>query len=366
MDGKKTYHVLGLMSGSSLDGLDIAHCKFEFENDKISWRILQAATLPFEDKWKIRLKALPEQSALDFYKTHTYFGHYMGELTNRFLEENQISPDFIASHGHTIYHYPNKLLTCQIGDGAALACKTGLPVICDFRSHDIALKGEGTPLAPTADRFLFPEYDFLLNLGGIANLTYQGNRKRVAFDVTPCNQVLNFLANLKGVPYDENGNMASQGKLLPELYDFLNKYPFYYLPPPKSLDNRQLGSEFLSKVLSYEAGVEDKLHTCCHVFASQISQSILNYHTDNINSKILVSGGGTYNTFLISCLEYYLEGKIQLIIPNKEIIEFKEALLMALMGLLRVLNSVNCFSEITGAMSDSIGGAIYQGLNKQI
>ncbi len=365
MGSKKIYHILGLMSGSSLDGLDIAFCKFELDEGKINWEILQAETLSYDLKWKLRLLDLPHHTALDFAKTHTYFGHYMGELVNTFIHKHNIEADFIASHGHTIFHYPEKLLTVQIGDGAALASKTGLPVICDFRSHDLALEGEGTPLAPTADHYLFPEYDFLLNLGGIANITHQKNGKRTAFDITPLNQVLNELAMHEGLEYDEDGNLAQSGAFIPELYEYLNRYPYYHKPLPKSLDNQNIKKQFIPKVLNFESSNANKLHTCCKVFGYQIAQVIASFGV-NDHSKILVTGGGAFNVFLMNCIQEELGKKMEIRLPSKEIIMFKEALLMALLGLLRVENNINCFSEITNALSDSIGGAIYQGIKKHI
>lgn len=362
---KKQYNIIGLMSGSSLDGLDIAFCEFDLtESDNIQWNIVEARTYPFSEKWQLRLEKLPEQNALTYAKTHTYFGHYMGELVNKFIEETNLQPDFIASHGHTMFHYPNQMMTSQIGDGAALAVITGFPVIADFRTHDIALGGEGTPLAPTVDKYLFPEYDFLLNLGGIANLTYQSKNKRIAYDITPCNQILNALANLLNKEYDDNGILAKSGNMLPKLEQVLNKFPFYNKPFPKSLDNQFIINHFLPKVLLIEGSINDKLHTCCKVFGKQIATNINDLSIDN--SQLLVSGGGAYNTFLIDCIKEHLNSNIEFTIPSSLIINYKEALLMALLGLLRIENRTNCFSEITGASNDSIGGAIYQGTKKFI
>ncbi len=360
-----SYHAIGLMSGSSLDGLDIAYCHFDIKNDQIKWEILEAETLAYDEKWQLRLSELPNQSALHFAKTHTYYGHYTGELVNQFLTKHNIDPDFIASHGHTIYHYPNKLFTCQIGDGAAIAAKTGLPVICDFRSHDVALEGEGTPLAPTIDKYLFPEYRFLLNLGGIANITYQLKGEQIAFDITPCNQVLNSLSELLGLEYDHNGENAAKGELIVPLYNFLNQYPFYKREHPKSLDNQDIKTKYLAKVLSYEASIQDKLHTGCKVFGHQIAQSILALQP-NEDDKLLITGGGAYNSFLLQCLSDELKEKLIIVKPSNQIIEYKEALLMALLGVLRVENKENCFAQITKAQSNSIGGAIYQGIKKHI
>lgn len=362
----KQYKILGLMSGSSLDGLDIALCSFNYENEQIlDWDIIRAETLPYEDKWVARLSMLPEQNALTYAKTHTYFGHYMGELVNQFLENTTEKIDYIASHGHTIFHYPNQMMTAQIGDGAALAMKTGLPVISDFRTSDIALQGEGTPLAPTVDYYLFPKYNFLLNLGGIANLTYQYQDKRVAYDVSPCNQILNALAREMNIPYDPNGQIAATGQIIPELETRLHQFPYYQKPFPKSLDNQYLTQSFLPKVLNQEGTIEDKMHTCCQVFGKQIAENILQFQHFESN-KILSTGGGTYHAFLLDCIQKRLGNTFQIVKPSHTIIDYKEALLMALLGLLRIHHRPNCFSAITGASNDTIGGAIYQGRIKTI
>lgn len=364
---KNKYNIIGLMSGSSLDGLDIALCEFEYaDKEQINWKIIAAKTYEYSSKWQLRLEKLPEQSALVYAKTHSYFGHYMGEFVNQFIEETGADPDCIASHGHTIFHYPNQTMTAQIGDGAALAAKTGLPVISDFRTHDIALQGEGTPLAPTVDRYLFSEYEFLLNLGGIANVTQQTAEKRIAFDITPCNQILNALANLLNLEYDEDGQIAASGTSISELEKLLNTFPFYRKTYPKSLDNQFIIHKFLPKVLEFEGSIADKMHTCCKVFGQQIAKSINQLKNDNQDSKVLVTGGGAYHSFLIHCIQEQLNPSINLILPNSIIIEYKEALLMALLGFLRIQNQTNCFSEITGARQDSIGGAIYQGTKKYI
>ena len=213
------------MSGSSMDGLDIAYCQFQIEEKrKISWQVLKAETIRYPEKWQVRLGQLVHQDALTFAKTHTYFGHYMGELVNHFIKKHKISPDFIAAHGHTIFHYPMDRVTIQIGDGAALAATTGLPVINNFRTHDIALNGEGTPLAPIADKYLFPDYDFYMNIGGIANITCNANGKHVAFDIGPANQVLNILANQLGLPYDDKGAIARKGIVNPAILKELKQF----------------------------------------------------------------------------------------------------------------------------------------------
>ena len=375
---KKQYHAIGLMSGSSLDGLDIAWCRFDLAEPESTtfpisdWELLKAETLPLSETWVTRLANLPQQNGLTFSKTHTYFGHYMAELVNAFLAKHQIEPDFIASHGHTVFHHPEKLMTSQIGDGAALAALTGYPVVSGFRTQDLALHGEGAPIAPIADRFLFNGYDFYMNIGGIVNITSQTPNKTIAFDIAPANQILNQLANTLGQAYDHNGQIAATGEIDANLMTTLNNNPYFQKSYPKSLDNQWVLQEVLPIYLASDAAVNDKLHTACHHMALQTAQSIdqIIAH-EKLNKKqyrMLVTGGGALNVFLMECLQKHCNEKtnITIVLPDIQIIQFKEAALMALMGLLRVCNLPNCIATVTGAKRDSIGGAIYQGHKKQI
>lgn len=373
-DQTKTYQVIGLMSGSSLDGLDIAFCELTIHpsNANIDWKLIRADTIPYPEKWQNRLANLPDQDGFVFAQTNTYFGHYLGELVNQFIDKYQIDPDFIASHGHTIFHHPAKRLTVQIGDGAALAAITGYPVINDFRTHDIAINGEGTPIAPAADRYLLKGYDFYLNIGGIANITCDTTSKYIAFDTGPANQILNSLAQLVGQEYDEDGKLAKQGKLLPELLNSIDQINYFQQSYPKSLDNQWIRQNILPLYLSYEGSIEDKLHTACIQLAKQTALAIERIlQKEKINKptyKMIISGGGALNKFLVNSLEEYCQksASISIEIPSQEIILFKEAILMALMGVLRVENKANCFASVTGAKWDTIGGAVFQGKKKFI
>lgn len=362
------------MSGSSLDGLDLALCRFETENGDITdWQLLQADTLPFSLKWETRLRNLPIQNALTFAQTNTYFGHYMGELVQEFLAEfPEIQLDFIASHGHTIYHYPERRLSVQIGDGAALAAVTGYPVVCDFRTQDVAIDGEGAPIAPIADKLLLPGYDFYLNLGGIANITCAVGEKHIAFDVGGANQVLNILANQLGKAYDENGELARGGAFNEEVFEVVNELPYFQKSYPKTLDNQWVAQHFFPLYLEANLPVEDKLRTATEQLAFQIAEAIRQIlKKEKIPTrpfKMLATGGGAFNTFLIEKIQEYCASiaDIEMVVPSAAVVQFKEAVLMALMGLLRVENQVNCLKSVTGARRDTIGGAIYQGWRKQI
>lgn len=374
----KTYHSIGLMSGSSLDGLDIAYCTFRVSQDdpkqspKVEWQLVHAETVPFSEQWVARLYHLPKQDALSFSKTHTYFGHYMGELVNAFIQKNYIDPDFIASHGHTVFHYPDQRMTMQIGDGAALAAVTGFPVINNFRTQDIAINGEGTPLAPIADKLLFEGYDFYMNIGGIANITCNANGKFIAFDTAPANQVLNALALQLGFDFDKDGAIAAKATMDQELFGAMQEIDYFTLPYPKSLDNSWIQQSFLPTLMQDEASSEDKLRTYTDFIAYQTAQSIeqiiLTEKIKKSTFKLFITGGGALNTFLINSIQKYCNEKqtVEIIIPERNIIEFKEAVLMALMGVLRVENIPNCMQSVTGAKRDTIGGAIFQGSKKTI
>jgi anhydro-N-acetylmuramic acid kinase len=364
----KTYHAIGLMSGSSLDGLDIAFCKFEVENENISaWELLKAETIPFSEMWQSRLAHLPTQSALIYAKTHAYFGHYMGELVIDFMSRNSILPDFIASHGHTIFHHPDKRMTAQIGDGGALAATTGLTVIADFRTQDIAIGGEGTPLAPVADKYLFGGYDFYLNIGGIANVSCNVNGKMVAFDIGGANQVLNGLAYLVNQEYDDGGKIAEQGEVVNALLQEVNSVDYFSRKYPKSLDNQWVVQNLLKKYREYPESVENRMRTAVEQLAQQtvlaVLQIIENESLPNKKYRMLATGGGVFNTFLMQRMQELFKEKIDLeiMVPEKEIIGFKEAILMTFLGVLRLENLPNCLASVTGARRDTIGGAIYSG-----
>ena len=365
----KTYYAIGLMSGSSLDGLDIAYCQIDWEKDQVhDWKIIQSETLPFSEKWQNRLSGLPMQSALIFAKTDTYFGYYLAELIQQFIDKYQPPQiDFIASHGHTIFHEPDNRISIQIGSGAAIAALTGITTITDFRTQDIALEGEGAPLAPLADKYLFGGYDFYLNIGGIANLSAFLDNQWLALDTSPANQVLNTLAQLKGKDFDEGGLWASQGEVQEELLRQAAHFEYYDLPAPKSLGNAWIRKHILPVYLASEHTIEDKLATACEHIAIELAKSIsrLLAKTNSKQSafKMLLSGGGIYNDYLIKTIYEYCQqvAPIELIIPSNEIIDFKEAALMALLGVLRIEGIPNSLKSATGAKRDTVNGAIYRG-----
>ncbi len=359
---KRVFRVLGLMSGSSLDGLDVALCRFETEETSahLSWEMEQATTVPFSEMWRERLYFLPQQDALIFAKTHVYFGRYLSELIQPFLSKLSIAPDLIAAHGHTVFHHPDARYTVQIGDGAALSVLSGIPVVCDFRSPDVALDGEGAPVVPIVERDLFPEYDFFLNIGGIANMSFRSPEGMVAFDICAANQALNYLAQAMGQPFDEEGQLASRGIVVPDLLDQLNDLPYFRKPFPKSLSNQWVQERIFSILQQHPSGVADKMRTMVEHIAYQVVQHAHLFLEASVRTKMLVTGGGAFNVFLIGVLSQQLSDKgIQLEVPSVQVVEFKEALLMAYMGYLRYQGQINCLSSATGAQRDTIGGCIY-------
>jgi anhydro-N-acetylmuramic acid kinase len=353
------YRVLGLMSGTSLDGLDIAQCTFEKQGEKWKYTIERTTTYSYPNEWINKLANAENLSGLELMMLHNEFGNFMGNCVNLFLE-NIIAPiDFIASHGHTIFHQPQKGLTLQIGNGACLAAQTGITTICDFRTLDVAYGGQGAPLVPIGDKLLFGEYDYCLNLGGFANISYQdASEKRLAYDVCPVNIVLNQLVQERGLSFDPDGSIASQGNPDQSLLQELDNLNFYKKNGPKSLGKEWVLSEILPLISKYNLTLEDKLNTFCY----HITHQFLNVINSKKEAKILVTGGGAHNKFLIGLFKASALAK--LIIPSHEVIEYKEALIFALLGVLRFRNEVNCLSSVTGAKKDNIGGILFTSLKK--
>ena len=345
------------MSGTSLDGVDLAYCHFVKENSTWKFEIRSAITIEYSTLWKKKLSTLHSQDALLFANTQAEYGHYLGILVNDFIGKNKLSVDFIASHGHTIFHQPQHIFTSQIGDGAAIAAECGLPVVCDFRSKDIALGGQGAPLVPIGDQQLFSQYDFCLNFGGIANISFDLKKSRIAFDVCPCNIVLNYFSAQLGKEYDDGGKIAATGKLNESLFKQLNALPFYAIHSQKSLGREDIEGDFFPLLNSSEISVEDKLNTFCEHIAFQVSNVIKNSRPETGNNKLLITGGGAFNSYLVSRIRE-LSG-IEIIIPDETIIQFKEALIFAFLGVLRWRGEVNCLKSVTGARVDSVSGAIY-------
>jgi anhydro-N-acetylmuramic acid kinase len=354
----KTYKVIGIMSGTSLDGLDLAYCHFIKEQDLWNFEILKAETIEYDAGRRDGLTKIMEKSALDITLLHASLGSFIGKEVALFIKKHSLTPDFVSSHGHTIFHQPSKSVTLQIGSGAHLSAGCGLPVVCDFRSLDVALGGQGAPLVPIGDKLLFSDYEFCLNLGGIANISFEYHKKRIAFDICPVNIVLNQLALSLGHPFDEGGLLAKKGKVNNDLLKLFNAADFYKQAYPKSLGKEWVDKNIFPLLQASKISVEDKLCTFCEHIAVQINAVITNAGLSS-SSKLLITGGGAFNQFLINRIKALSSGKVNVAVPDKNTIMFKEALIFAFLGVLRVRNEVNCLSSVTGASKDNMGGALY-------
>jgi len=349
----KTYSIIGMMSGTSLDGVDLAHCTFEETETGYTYELGVCETIPYSEIWLNRLKTLPAASAIEFAETHSAYGRYIGSLISDFVKRNSISADFVASHGHTIFHNPAKHYTSQIGEGASIADECGLPVLFDFRTGDIAAGGKRDPLVPVGDELLFGKYDYCLNLGGFANISMQVNGKRIAFDISPANIILNHIAGQKGKPFDRNGEMAASGTLDAELLQTLNSLGYYHLLPPKSLGREWIEKEILPILPLYNISPEDGACTFCEHIAIQIAACLQN----DSSKKVLITGGGAFNAYLIQRIKSHTT--VELVIPDNKTVNYKEALVFAFLGLLRMQGKPNCLASVTGASRDISGGAVY-------
>lgn len=357
--------IIGLMSGTSLDGLDMALCEF---SDDHHFNLIAAETYNYPASWQGRLASLHQATAEEFARTDAELGHFFGDCVNHFREKYPGRVDFIASHGHTVFHQPNNNVateegskgvgfTTQIGDGSAIHAVTGLPVVCDFRRLDVALGGQGAPLVPMGDRLLFGEYDACINLGGIANISYESGGQRIAYDIAPCNMALNHLAGLQGMTYDPGGELARSGEVITHLLARLETLEYYHVPAPKTLGKEWFLKCFLSYIEPFASQpICNLMRTVSeHIalrLAASITQSGVEMH------RILVTGGGANNQFLLELLKEKI-GNIEIDSIDQRIIDFKEAIIFALLGYLRVKGEVNTLASVTGASRDSCGGAIY-------
>lgn len=358
------YRAIGVMSGSSLDGLDLAFVEFEETGGKWSYAITASACYEYEPEWLEKLQSATTMNSYDYMILHTAYGKYIGEKINLFIDENNLHHrvQIIGSHGHTTFHAPQLGMTHQLGDGAAIAAITNINVVSDLRNMDVALGGQGAPIVPVGEKLLFNDVDILLNLGGIANISFNKD-EYLAFDVCAANRVLNLLANNAGKQYDEDGNIAAGGKINDELLEELNSLDYYAKPYPKSLAN-SFGTETVYPLIKkYNLSNEDALRTYTEHIAVQISNVMKSEKNDfmaNGLTTMLVTGGGAHNKFLIERLQALLP-EIEIIIPESELINNKEALIMALLGILRWREENTVLSSVTGASRNSIGGAVWMG-----
>jgi len=351
----KQYHVIGVMSGTSLDGVDLAHIKFEINNNKWSYEIYECDTISYSTEMISKLKNGINFSLTELSDLNTEYTNLLGKIISEFITKNKISNiDAICSHGHTILHQPQNGFTLQIGNLPEIAKIVKQKVICDFRVQDVKLGGQGAPLVPIGDRILFSEYDYCLNLGGFSNISFEENNQRIAFDISPVNTVLNFYANIFGLEYDDKGKISANGNLNSELFEELNQLEFYQKSFPKSLGFEFVKESVLPILESYQISTEDKMRTFTEHIAFQIGKIL-----QSKSGKLLVSGGGVYNDFLIGRMKKHLP-TIEIIIPDEKTIKFKEALIFALLGVLKLRNEINVLASVTGAKHDHCSGEIYE------
>ncbi len=350
------------MSGTSLDGLDVAYCEFEF---KKSWRfkLLSGKMFPYSAKWKEKLSNAHHLPGEFLMNLHGEYGRLMGKCCLQFMRQHSVRHvDLVASHGHTIFHQPEKRFTFQLGDGASLHATTGLPVVFDFRTLDVALGGQGAPLVPVGDKLLFSPYDVCLNLGGIANLSMDIKGKRKAFDICFCNMALNYLMMSINRSFDRDGKLASSGSInTPMLKACTRLYSSYRKTRP-SLAREMFEKQWKPLLDDARVPLADRLCTVCESVAREIVRSI---PSTKKRVKMLATGGGAFNAFLINLLIEKLKDRAEVIVPPQSIIEFKEALIFAFLGVLRVRNEVNVLKSVTSACRDSCSGTLV-GVHLQI
>lgn len=365
----------GVMSGTSLDGLDLAHCVFEEMDGKWAYRLLHAGTIPYPADWKTRLEEAPTLSGAELARLHTEYGRFIGRALMDFFEKYRIGPiGIIASHGHTVFHRPDLGYTWQIGSGAAIAAEAGRTVVCDFRSLDVALHGQGAPLVPVGDKLLFGDFRYCLNLGGFANISFDRNGTRQAFDICPTNYVMNRLvasANGSGSAgengadgsspdgvtpgYDPGGTIAESGKTDLSLLEKLNHLAFYSQTGPKSLGGEWVDEHVMPLLNQSRLSLQDLLNTWVEHISIMVSRAIPAGGT----GRILVTGGGTHNTYLIQRIQAHLPVGLDLHVPDRLTVDFKEALVFAFLGVLRMLGRNNCLATVTGSLKDHSGGSVF-------
>jgi len=345
---------IGLMSGTSVDGLDIVACYYEKNNDIYQYKVINATTINYADTWKKKLLQAENLSGRALQLLHIEFARFCADAINQFIHINNIEPDFIASHGHTVFHQPQLGYSLQIGCGATIAALTGITTVSDFRQTDVALGGQGAPLVPVGDIYLFNDYDACINIGGFANISFKKDASIFAFDICPVNIVLNECCQYLNLPYDDKGNIAKAGTINSSLLEALNKIEFYQQKAPKSLGAEWVKSNVtpLLKKAEKQVSIQDVIATVTAHAAMQIATQI------PINAtKVLVTGGGALNSFLTQSIQ--VKTRAQIIVPELNLINYKEAIIFGFLGFLRLNNKINVLKTVTGAKKDSSSGVIH-------
>ncbi len=352
------YNALGIMSGTSLDGLDLAAVRFEIENGQWNYQLLDATTIDYDEEWKNKLTSANLLTGSELVCLHHSYGQWIGKQAANFLGKNDIETDLICSHGHTVHHQPGNGFTFQIGHGQEIANISNITTICDFRTMDVTLGGQGAPLVPIGDQYLFSDFDYCLNIGGIANVSFEQRKRRISYDICFANMALNFIAKTMGKAYDDKGAIARSGHINTDLLNQLNRLSFIHQSGPRSLGFEEFQSELKPLIEQSNLGPADILNTLVEHIAQAIVQPI---KTDQHTKKsMVVTGGGALNEYLIERMVHHANGRINVVIPEKSIIQFKEAIIFGLLGVLRWRNEINCLASVTGASRDSSGGVIFK------
>ncbi|MCQ2283934.1 MAG: anhydro-N-acetylmuramic acid kinase [Bacteroidales bacterium] len=346
---------IGIMSGTSLDGIDLAWCDFNKTDSGWAHTVRKATTIPYEPSFKEQLKHATELSAYEYARLDVALGELIAEKIKQWIGQD-IKPEFIASHGHTVFHQPHLGLTTQIGSGAVIASRTGITTVCDFRTSDVALHGQGAPLVPIGDELLFGQYGACLNLGGFSNISFKRGDQRIAFDISPCNMALNHLSTKMGLAYDKDGEIARSGKIIGTLFDQLNQIKYYHTEPPKSLGKEWFEAEMLP--LLEQTVLVHSIPDCIRTVVEHIAFQIAKCLPPNTHN-LLITGGGAHHQFLIEQIQK--QTSIPIIVPDDLTIDYKEAIVFAFLGMLRLNNLENCLQSVTGAIRNCCGGAVYNG-----
>jgi len=357
---QKIYYGIGGMSGTSLDGVDLSYCRYYTQSDvKWQFELIDAQTYPYPEKLKTEIEHLIKNYNDNHTDLDKRLGAFYSSLIQQFVDEFNIEQiDFVANHGQTVYHNPTKQKTVQIGCGETIAQQTQLQTINNFRINDVALGGQGAPLVPIGDWHFFNTYRYCINLGGICNITVQNSKEVLtAFDISPCNVLLNHYAQQLNVAFDEDGLLARKGNLNKALFEKLNALAYYSTQAPKSLDAQFSKVDCIPLIDTFNLSREDVLCTLCHHYAYQIGLVIETY-SQSEDEQMLLSGGGAFNGFLTDLIQEKCNVKVH--IPDKKIIEFKEAIVFGLLGVLKLENEVNCLKIVTGASMDNVGGEVFE------
>ena len=344
-------NIIGLMSGTSVDGLDICYVSFD-NNDPSKYEIIDCETIDYDDNLKTKLKNIIKLDNNQIKQIDDEFGEFIGLSVLKFIKKNKLSkPDLISSHGHTVFHEPEFNKTLQIGNGEIINKITKIKTVNNFREQDIQLGGQGAPLVPIGDKLLFDDYKYCLNLGGFTNISVKDSSTIFAYDICPLNTVLNHYANKLGYECDLGGKLSKKGVINIDMFNELNDFDYYKKSYPKSLGLEFVIENILPITEKYKIKEVDILATYIEHASFQIKRNI------DYGSKVLLTGGGTFNNNLIKALNH--DSKINFIVPDKTIINYKESLIFALLGYLKINGKVNCLRSVTGASNDHSSGDIY-------